>query len=205
MMVRKILFVLVSLFFLGQSLQAQEEHRYGFRLGANYSELDFDDGASGVLGGDNDARIGFVAGFFAQYFLSEKWSIQPELQYSAQGERTKVKGVNTGAVGSDSEDRLKMNMLQLPVFLNLHLRKLNLSVGPQVGIRIWEWERQDNYETFQFSVTGGVGYDITDNIGVNLRAAYGLTDALDASRIEGNNFTATAVNHYLQLSLSYRM
>lgn len=205
-MTKKILFILISLLFAGLSLQAQQEHRYGFRLGLNYSELDFNDNASGIIGGsEDDARIGFMAGFFAQYFLSEKFSIQPELQYSAQGERSKVTGVNTGTQGDKSSDRLKVNMLQLPVFLNFHLKKLNLSVGPQVGIRIWEWERQDNYETIQFSLTGGVGYDITDNLGINLRAAYGLSDAIDATPVEGSNFSASAVNHYVQLSLAYRM
>ncbi len=205
-MTRKTLFILMGLLFVGVSLQAQEENRYGFRIGANYSELEFDDGVSGlIVDKDKDARIGFMAGFFAQYFLSEKWSIQPELQYSAQGERTKVTGVNTGVQGASSEDRLKVNVLQLPVFLNLHFKKLVLSVGPQAGIRIWEWERQDNYETFQFSVTGGVGYEITDNISVNARAAYGISDAIDATRIEGSNFSGTAKNHYVQLSLAYRM
>ncbi len=212
-MTKKILFLLGILLFAAVSIEAQEEHRYGFRIGVNYSELDFEDRTIGVFGGDDGARIGAAVGFFAQYYLSERWSIQPELQYSAQGERSRVLGVNTGVQGEDSEDRLKVNLLQLPVVLNFHLKKLSLSVGPQAGVRIWEWEREDNYETLQFSVIGGVGYDITDNLGVNLRASYGISDALDAQETSFNDVTnreeitllAKAVNHYVQLSLTYRM
>ncbi len=201
---KKILLGLIASTLFVFATQAQQS-RYGFRLGANYSDIDFEDDSFGIgLGSDSDARIGFVAGFFAQYYLSDKFSIQPELQYSAQGERSKVRDIvnvtNSGVATSD--DRLTVNVLQLPIFLNFHYRKFTLSAGPQIGIRIWEFERRDDYETLQFSAIGGVGYDITDNFQINLRASYGITNAIEVDRTE---LRAEGQNHYLQLTLAYRL
>ena len=46
-----------------------QQSRYGFRMGINYSDIDFEDNSVGIFG-ENDARIGFAAGFFGQYFFS---------------------------------------------------------------------------------------------------------------------------------------
>lgn len=189
---KKLLLGIITIFVAVFTVQAQQS-RYGFRMGLNYSDIDFDANSFGISGGEDDARIGFVAGFFAQYFISEKFTIQPELQYSAQGERTSVNG-----------DRLKVNVLQLPVLLNFHINKLTLSAGPQVGLRIWEWERTNDYETFQFSGVLGISYDVTDNLQAVLRGSYGLTDAIKTDNAN-SEFNATGVNHYLQFSLAYRL
>ncbi len=188
---KKLLLGIITIFLSALAVNAQQS-RYGFRLGLNYSDIDFEDGSSGIDVGNSDARIGFTAGFFAQYYLSDKLSIQPELQYSAQGERSTI-----------GNDRLGVNVLQLPVLLNFHIGKLSLSAGPQVGLRIWEWERQNDYETFQFSGVAGVTYDITDNFQATLRGSYGLTDAIETN--EESGFNATGVNHYLQFTVAYRL
>ncbi len=203
---KKILLLVTSLLLGSIAIQAQQS-KYGFRLGLNYSDIDFDDDSSGLIGADDDARIGFVAGFFATYFLSEKFSIQPEVQYSSQGERTKVlnrESVNIPADQPKSFDRLNYGVLQVPILLNFHItNNLHISAGPQVGILIWEWERAGNYEIFQFSGIGGIGYYINDNLGVDLRASYGLTDVIETNNT--STFDARGVNHYLQLTLSYRL
>ncbi len=203
---KKILLLVVSLF-LGTVVMQSQQSKYGFRLGLNYSEIDFEDNSSGLFVGDEDARIGFAAGFFATYFLSEKFSIQPEIQYSSQGEKTQVlnkESVNVPADQPRSFDRLNYGVLQMPIFLNFHItHNLHISAGPQVGILIWEWERAGNYEIFQFSGIGGIGYYINDNLGVDLRASYGLTDVIKTNST--STFDAIGVNHYIQLSLSYRL
>ncbi len=196
---KKLLLGLITAFVFGFSVHAQDA-RYGFRLGLNYSDIDFEDGSSGITTRDSEGRIGFVAGFFAQYYFSDKFSIQPELQYSAQGERSRVIDIENS---SEARDRLKVNVLQLPILLNFHYRKITLSAGPQVGLRIWEFERTEDYETFQFSALGGVGYDITDNFQLNLRASLGLSDAIDTN--DNSSFNASGVNHYVQLTLAYRL
>lgn len=188
---KKLLLGIIAIFMSILAVQAQQS-RYGFRAGLNYSDIDFEEDISGLTSGNDDARIGFTAGFFAQYYLSEKLSIQPELQYSAQGERTEING-----------DRLAINVLQLPVLLNLHIGKLALSVGPQIGLSIWEWERENDYEFFQFSGVGGVTYDILDNFQATLRGSFGITDAIQSN--SESLFSGSGANHYLQFTLAYRL
>ena len=197
---KKLLLGIITIFLSTLAINAQQS-RYGFRLGLNYSDIDFEDGSTGIDVGNSDARIGFTAGFFAQYYLSEKFSIQPELQYSAQGERSTVR--NDREDPTNGSDRLGINVLQLPVLLNFHIGKLSLSAGPQVGLRIWEWERQNDYEAFHFSGVAGITYDITDNFQATLRGSYGLTDAIETN--EESSFNAIGVNHYLQFTVAYRL
>jgi len=210
---KQILLVFSSIFFLGTFFGLAQDHKYGFRLGLNYSDIDFTE-ESILPGGTDGSRIGFMAGFFARYSLSEKISIQPEIQYSAQGEKSTSVIDNNGIEGQNSEDRLKINLLQVPVLFNYTVaNKLTFSLGPQIGLRIWEWERKEDYETVQFSAIGGIGYNITDSFSVDLRASYGFTNAIDADNSNSfevqNNleplFNAEGVNHYVQFSLAYSL
>lgn len=214
-MKNKLLYFITSLLFLSVFTLNAQDHKYGFRIGLNYSDIDFEDD-SVIPGGSGDVRYGFMAGFFAIYNLSDKISIQPEIQYSAQGEKSTAASDSFGVQGKFSEDPLMINLLQVPVLLNYTIaNKFTFSVGPQVGFRIWEWERQDDYETVQFSVIGGVGYNITDNWTINLRASYGLSNAIDADNtdtFEVQNpalnepvFKAKGVNHFVQFSVAYSL
>lgn len=217
-MKNKLLYFITSLCFLSMfSMQAQKfnnNHKYGFRLGLNYSDIDFDDDAI-VPGGSGDERYGVVAGFFAIYNLSEKISIQPEIQFSAQGEKSTNARDFSGIDNQVSDDPLKVNILQVPVLLNYTIAdRFTFSVGPQVGVGIWEWEREDDYKTVQFSGIAGVGYSFTDNLAVNLRGSFGFTNVIDADNttsriVQGEArealFVAEGVNHYVQLSLAYSL
>lgn len=188
----KKLFLGIVVAFLAVLSMSAQQHRYGFRVGLNYSDIDFDENISGITMGSEDARIGFTAGFFAQYYLNDRISIQPEIQYSAQGERTRI-----------ANDRLAVNVIQVPVLANFHIGKLTLSAGPQVGLAVWEWERDTDYETFQFSGVAGLTYDITDNFLATLRGSFGVTDIIRSS--EDSLFTGGGANHYLQFTVAYRL
>ena len=213
-MTKKILFLISSFFFLGTLLTQAQDHRYGFRLGLNLSNIDFEAG-SFVPGGSDSQRIGFTAGFFARYRLTDNFSIQPEILYSAQGEKTTSTSDNFGIVGQNAEDPLQINVIQIPVLLNYTIYdKFTVSLGPQLGIGVWEWERRDEYEPIQFSILGGLGYQLTDSFSVDLRASFGLTDIIDADNSESRVvdgviteplFVATGVNNYLQLTVAYRL
>ena len=204
-----------------QSLMAQDAttkvrkyNEYGFRMGINYSDIDFADDAI-VPTNSNEARFGFMAGFFAIFHFTETISLQPEIQYSAQGEKFTSASDSNGILGQFDEDELKINLIQVPVLLNYTIvNKFVISAGPQIGLNIWEWERAGDYEHVQLSAIGGVAYKFTDNFSVALRASLGLTNALDADNsdsFEVNSalneplFVATGTNHYVQLSLAYQL
>lgn len=213
------IFLLISVF---QEVTAQSIKRtlgryneYGFRLGINYSDIDFDDNSIIPLS-DGQPRYGLMAGFFCVFHFTNTLSIQPEIQYSSQGEKFSAAEDSSGIPGELDEDELKINLIQIPVFLNYTIaNKFVISAGPQLGLNIWEWERDNDYQPVQFSAVGGVAYKITDNFSLALRASLGITDAIDADNsnsFEVNNeilqeplFVANGKNHYLQLSIGYQL
>ena len=206
---------------------AAQKSKYGFRLGLNASELYFKDGSTIALGDTafnfDDARFGLAVGFFGKFELTDVISIQPELQYSAQGEKTAGSLDSSGLTTVDangnsvvvrSDDYFKINVLQLPILVNFEVAdKVELSVGPQFGFTVWEWERDGDYEFASVSALAGVTYNFTENISSSLRVAYGLTNILDADNSSSYNYTrgleslfqAEATNNYLQLSVAYSL
>ena len=180
----------MSLLFLGICITSNaQESKYGFRIGANLSSISSDD----IVGELDESRIGVVVGFFADYALTEKFRIQPELQYSEQG--------------NDDKD-LKVNYLQLPIMFKYDIFEfLNLQLGPQVGVKIWEFEDNQptipDFATFDFAGVAGIGVNITDNFFVDFRYAFGISDVFDQDGFDigindGNNRT-------FQLSIGYRL
>lgn len=182
----KILPLLFTLFIGTVTINAQES-RYGIRIGANLSSISSDD----ITGDLDQSRIGVVVGFLADYRLTDKLRLQPEFQYSGQG----------------NKDRdLRVNYLQLPVMVKYNITDLfNVQLGPQVGLKIWEWEDNQSsdtdFGTFDFAGVIGVGANITDNFFVDLRYAFGLSNVFD----DGAGVNIDGSNRNIQLSVGYRL
>ena len=182
---------------LGVLSSSAQSIEYGVRAGINYSELQYDTEESLLLGGEsfdfNAGRIGAAFGFFAEIDLPGKWSFQPEVQYSAQGEKTSgiLEAADVVTLHGDTaytEDYFTINTLQLPLLVNYEVvRDVKLSVGPQVALSVWEWEREDDYRFVSLSALAGVTYNFTDNISTSLRASYGITDILDSDTVAQNS------------------
>src|SRR6478735_3904447 len=96
-------------------LHAQVE--LGIKGGVNFSSV------TNLNGND---RISGFGGLFLHNSLNKHWCIQPELLYSAQGERSfDENGV---------KNNLNLNYLQLPVMVQYFAtRHFYLEAGPQVG------------------------------------------------------------------------
>lgn len=134
---------------------------YGFRAGVNISNLDVEP----VSVENNEHRNGFYFGGFIEFHLTNFLSLNTELQWSAEGAK---------------RDDLRANYINLPIQLKLNLTDdLSIGVGPQASLKTWQ--EQDNFETFTFSVVGGVQYKVYKNFFIDARAVYGLTDILDDS------------------------
>ena len=176
--------LLLTSFYLVQG----QESRYGIRIGGNYSAIISDN----LTGDFEDERIGMVIGFFAEYRLTNKINIQPELQFSNEGNK---------------EDGLKLNYLQLPILFKYNFSQVvNLQLGPQVGLKIWEWEDdgfiEQNFNTFNFAAVGGLGFNINDNFFIDARYAYGLTNVFEDEGVQSGFDGNTSV---VQLSVGYRL
>ncbi|MBP2833567.1 PorT family protein [Aquimarina sp. U1-2] len=186
-MKRKLLVTTLFVVFATLLITAQEAS-YGVRLGANLSSINSDDIPENL----EDSRFGIVVGFLAEYPMSERLSIQPEFQYSAQG---------------NDDESLRVDYLQVPILFKYHLAdKFNIHLGPQVGLKIWEWEQdgelEADFSTFDFALVAGLGVNLTENFFADLRYGFGLTNVFDEERIpdgfEGNN-------RNIQLSFGYRL
>jgi len=161
---------------------------YGARIGANLSSISSDDIPENL----EDSRFGIVVGFLAEIPLSEKWSLQPEFQYAEQGNDDKA---------------LQVNYLQLPVFLKYNINySINIHIGPQVGLKIWEWEQngmlEADFNTLDFAGVAGIGVNITENVFADLRYGFGLSNLIDDENIP-DGFDASSRN--IQLSFGYKL
>ena len=105
----KKLFLAAFAVFAFTSVNAQD-----FGVFANYASNSFDGG---------DSTSGFNIGVLAGFEISEKFSVQPELLYSAQGAKED---------GGDGE--LKLDYINIPVMAKFYVAEgFSLEAGPQVG------------------------------------------------------------------------
>ena len=139
-----------------------QDNVFGVRAGYNVTNLDFSpEVPSGV---ENAHRNGFAIGFLAEYSLSDKFSVSPEIQFSAEGAKDK---------------ELRLDYLQMPILLNYKItRKIALGVGPQISLKAHDYE--DGLQNFVYSGIAGLTYMITDEIFVDARFSYGLTNIFDS-------------------------
>lgn len=147
--------------------------KFGIKGGMNIS-----DWAGDTEGLDVKSKIGFNIGGFAEIKLSDKFAIQPELLYSAQGMRvddfeTEVDGV--GFVTADM--KFNLSYINIPVMFKYYAaEKFNIEAGPQIGFLTSaklktkvegygssDVDVKDNFESVDFGLNFGAGFDFTEH------------------------------------------
>lgn len=160
-----------------------QEVKYGAKVALNVASLTGDvENAS--------SYIGFQIGGFAEFKLSEKFAIQPELMYSAQGGKESFE-----EDGLDMDGTHKLGYINIPVMAKYYVAKsFSLEAGPQIGFltsakakleaggESVEVDTKDSYSSIDFGVNFGAGYDFTEKISAGLRYNLGLANIAD---IEG--------------------
>src|SRR5687768_10519678 len=89
--------------------QAQEAPRVGVKGGLNLSNLYVNEAD------DENARIGWHAGFYAQLFSSEAFAIQPEANFSTKGTGVTYGVINAGGVNINYDTKFILNYIDIPV------------------------------------------------------------------------------------------
>lgn len=160
--------------------------KFGIKGGMNIS-----DWAGDTEGLDVKSKIGFNIGGFAEIKLSDKFAIQPELLYSSQGMRvddfeTEVDGV--GFVTADM--KFNLSYINIPVMFKYYAaEKFNIEAGPQIGFLTSaklktkvegygssDVDVKDNFESVDFGLNFGAGFDFTEHFFANVRYNLGLSN-----------------------------
>ncbi|MGS2740551.1 porin family protein [Sinomicrobium sp. M5D2P17] len=173
---KKIILVIMAVIGVSIYGNAQSLH-FGAKGGVNFASLSGDD-ADGF-----DGRTGFHIGLLAELGLTDKFSIQPEVLYSAQGAKL-------------SDTDLNLDYVNVPILAKYYLTDgFSIQAGPQFGINVKDdWEGFDT-DVKSLDITGAVGVEYKiGSFFAQGRYNFGLSDVADDGNIKNSVF---------QLSVGY--
>jgi len=173
-----------------------QDVKFGAKVALNVASLTGDvDNASSL--------IGFQIGGFAEIKISEKFAIQPELMYSAQGVKENILG---------EEFTTKLGYINIPVMAKYYVAKsFSLEAGPQIGFLTSaitkaeengvsvEVDVKDYTSSVDFGFNFGAGYDFTEKLFGGLRYNLGLSNVSDVPYDD-----SSAKNSVFSVSLGYK-
>ncbi len=158
-----------------------QEMKFGVKAGVNFASLGGDD-SDGL-----DGLTSFHVGGVLNIGVSEKFSVQPELVYSAQG------------ASYDGGD-LKLDYLNIPVLAKVMVADgFSIEAGPQIGFLLSAKDDGEDVKDFlkstDFSGAVGVSYQMETGLNFAVRYNFGLGNIVDG---EGD-----LKNNVIQLSVGY--
>ncbi|MFV8342955.1 porin family protein [Flavobacterium sp. XS2P39] len=177
-------FLAIALFIgIGATINAQENttHRSngGIKGGYNLAAVSFDGE------GETEQRHSFHIGIYGESFISENFSIQPELMYSQQGY------VLTNSNGTFTQ---KLNYINLPLMLKAYpSQNLFLEAGPQIGLAVSHKEEYDGLfsgsqeydpNSFDWGINFGGGFKTDSGVSLGVRYHLGLGDLYDEGKAQ---------------------
>ncbi|WP_103865135.1 porin family protein [Aquimarina sp. I32.4] len=176
---------LLAIAIIGFSVSSNaQDIKFGFKGGLNFATLNGDN-----LQGNPDGRTGYHIGAVAQIGLAEKFALQPELLYSAQG-------VKDGDI----------DYINVPVLLKYKFAKIfSVEAGPQFGFVV-----NDNLDkafgttivdikakNFDLSGAVGAGVEFGPFFG-QLRYNFGVTNVFDVDNFDSKNSNfQVSVGYYI--------
>lgn len=178
------------------------ELKLGAKAGLNVSSI------SGDLE-NSSSRTGFNVGVLAEYFVTEKFSIQPEILYSAQGVKADYTDEIDLGFGNYQvftvKETLKLDYINVPIMAKYYVYDgLNVQAGPQIGFlttaKFGSVDVKDEMKSVDFSLNLGAGYELPMGVFFDARYNIGLTDA--SKKFEGEKIKSK--NGVFQVSVGYK-
>ncbi|MDR0228666.1 MAG: PorT family protein [Flavobacteriaceae bacterium] len=171
---KKTLLLAMLLVGIGQGY-AQKKVQPGVRGGLN---------VSGITNAEGDRKADFYLGFQLPIHLGKRYTLQPELEYSRQGGKDITLKYNNDwwwGTGNTEYVNYKGNVdlsyIEMKVMNKFHFDKLNLQAGPGLGFVADGKKYTDNEVDLTLNI--GIGYQITDKLGVEARYKQGLISIVD--------------------------
>lgn len=177
-------FLALALFIgIGTTINAQDNttHRSngGIKGGYNLAAVSFDGE------GETKQRHSFHVGIYGESFISENFSIQPELMYSQQGYVLK---------DSNGTFTQKLNYINLPLMFKAYPSKnLFFEAGPQIGLAVSHKEEYDGLfsgsqeydpNSFDWGMNFGGGFKTDSGVSLGVRYHLGLGDLYDEGKAQ---------------------
>jgi hypothetical protein len=176
--IAKGLLILLFTFFGTIQAHAQVSFRPGLRGGANFSHFTKGDNYYTDLNNpsypDNtsiqfDTKTDFYIGFYGAIKLSRFYTLQPEINYSAQGSKYRSIYTNTTL----DVDYLSIGVVNKFTFAD----RFNVHLGPTL-----DFVTNKNFDTdtnFDMAFVLGVGLNFTPNFGIEARVKKGIIPVAD--------------------------
>jgi len=198
---KKIFFTIVGLVGFTCSFYAQN-FNIGPKVGANFSSL------SGVDGGKS--KTGYYFGAFAEIGFSGKFSIQPEVLYTAQGGKYDVVSIPDGTI----EQNVENSYVSVPVMFKYKLiGGLAVEFGPKFDFltksdtkfRKLKIDSKDSYQSFNFGLGLGLSYKLPLGLMIDARYNFGLSKLNKDISIAGIPSSDRNIkNDVFQIGVGYR-
>ncbi len=165
--------------------------QFGVKGGVNISSMD------GDTWSDAKSKVGFYAGFLYNAPLGANFSIQPELIYTQYGAKLLDNAIQ--------KTNLNIGYVAVPVMFQYNfVPNFYVEAGPEFGFNVnanakTDYKNDnikasarteidtDNFKTFNFGMGIGLGYDFTENVGINARYTAGLTNVYENDKLDAKN------------------
>lgn len=198
------------LVFLGiiVTIAAFSQDKTGIKGGVNFTNLYVEDVD------DENMKVGFNAGIYHRMELSDHLAIQPEFLFSQKGASLHYDdNIFTGGSGNY---RFNLNYLEVPALLVLKSGNFNIHAGPYagflVGVNIKDVDEdgniseiesldRDDFNTFDYGVAAGVGFDFTGGM-LGFRYNYGFNEIGESGTFAGQA-TEDSKNSAFQIYLGF--
>ncbi|WP_430468358.1 porin family protein [Winogradskyella ouciana] len=186
---KKITLSAIMAFFSVIAINAQDETTASadqqFGLKAGYSSIISKVKVDGASGSDNVS--GFYIGAFAEIELGDKFSLQPEITFA-----------------NYSQDGESSSVLLIPILTKFKANnELGLYAGPQLDYLLNE-EDAEGLKRVGLGLAIGASYDISDDVFIDTRYTFGISDRLDGDLEGFEDFNVKAKFNYFQVGLGYR-
>ena len=162
---------------------------FGVKAGYNYSTFSGETSSLSTIEG----LSGFYIGGLVELPISNVLSIQPELIFSRQGVAWKRELKGFGMSVNINNADISLDYLNIPVMAKVNLGPLFLQGGVQFGflmskpeignyianVRIGSLLDKDSYNSFDFGVGAGLGFNLNRHLFVEARYTHSLTNVFD--------------------------
>lgn len=182
--ISKGILILLFTFFGILQAQAQVTFRPGLRGGANFSHFTkgndyyyYDTDNIDMQRGDYSTKTDFYLGFYGALKLSKYYTLQPEINYSAQGSEYKSP---TNYNGKYDVDYLSFSVVNKFTFGD----KFNVHFGPTLDFVVDENFNTDAGVDMAFVL--GAGINLTPNFGIEARVKKGIIPVIDFNESHTN-------------------